>query len=104
MENAEIQTEPAIRKPRAKLREVMIGVGCVAIGHLIVFLSRGVVVYYIGAFYFIGIFQLAYVIPLALIFSNKGRKGIAQGVWIAAIITFLMNATCFGIFAFTYRP
>jgi hypothetical protein len=43
----------------------------------------------------IGITQLVYIIPAILIFRR--RKGIVQGLLIAAALTFLLNAACFGI-------
>ncbi|MEL7070061.1 MAG: hypothetical protein AAGN15_15595 [Cyanobacteria bacterium J06581_3] len=47
-------------------------------------------------FFFIGIFQLFYAIPLYLRFKRRGRLEAAKGVLIGIGITVLLNATCFG--------
>jgi hypothetical protein len=44
---------------------------------------------------FIGVVQLVYIIP-AIIFCRK-NTGMVQGLLIAAGITFLVNAACFGL-------
>lgn len=46
---------------------------------------------------FIGVSQLIYVVPLALYFRGRRRPRAAKGVWIAAAITFLLNAACYGL-------
>lgn len=45
---------------------------------------------------FVGISQLAYVIPAVIILGRKGRRDTQKGIWIGAGITALVNATCFG--------
>ena len=46
----------------------------------------------------IGIIQLIYVIPLYFSFRKKGKTETAKGLVIAASITALLNATCWGVF------
>ena len=45
----------------------------------------------------VGITQVLYILPAYLIAKNKGEMGIAKGLLIGAGITFLLNATCFGV-------
>ncbi len=45
----------------------------------------------------VGIAQAIYVIPAFIIAKNKNEPNIAKGLLIGAGITFLLNATCFGI-------
>jgi len=49
------------------------------------------------AFFAIGIAQLFYVIPLLIWAYMKGERSTAKGIWIAAGVTFLLNAACFGL-------
>ncbi|GIN58807.1 hypothetical protein MUB24_06940 [Lederbergia sp. NSJ-179] len=46
---------------------------------------------------FIGVAQLIYVIPLIIYGKKKNLPGFAKGIIIAAGITFLLNAGCYGI-------
>lgn len=46
----------------------------------------------------IGLVQLAYIIPLAFHFKAKGKTRTMQGLWLAAVVTFLLNAACYGYF------
>ncbi len=55
------------------------------------------------AFFAIGLVQFFYVIPAALFYSSKGRTGMVQGILIAAGITFLLNAACFGYIFVAFR-
>ncbi|GIP23890.1 hypothetical protein [Paenibacillus sp. J22TS3] len=50
-----------------------------------------------AAIFVIGISQLIYLIPAAIIAFNRKRIGIGQGILIGGAITFLLNAACFGI-------
>ena len=45
----------------------------------------------------VGIVQVVYVIPAYIIAKNKGELDLAKGILIGAGITFLLNATCFGV-------
>jgi hypothetical protein len=49
------------------------------------------------AFFGIGLAQAAYVVPLLLWARTRGETATAKGIWIAAAITFLLNAACFGV-------
>ncbi|MVP01705.1 hypothetical protein [Paenibacillus lutrae] len=69
--------------------QVAVGIGWVAACHLIWLIAAPL---YLG----IGIVQLVYVIPLLIISHVKGKTGVFQGILIAAGITFLINAACFG--------
>lgn len=46
----------------------------------------------------IGLVQLVYIIPAALHFNAKGKTRTMQGLWLAAVVTFLLNAACYGYF------
>lgn len=71
-----------------KAGRVWAGIGLVLLLHLIPLLMP-------VAYFFIGVAQLVYVIP-ALIICRKDT-GMMQGILIAAGVTFLINAACFGI-------
>ena len=47
----------------------------------------------------IGLIQAAWIIPMVLSFQKSGRGETAKGVIIAAAITFLLNAGCWGLVA-----
>ncbi|MFM1653865.1 hypothetical protein ACI7RC_17425 [Brevibacillus sp. B_LB10_24] len=49
------------------------------------------------AFFFIGVSQLIYLIPALIIALYKGKKKMAAGMLIGAGVTFLINATCYGL-------
>jgi len=65
------------------------GIGITLLLHLLLFLVP-------PAIFFIGLTQLIYVIPAAIIAFSKGKKEIGQGILIGAGITFLVNTACFG--------
>lgn len=74
------------------VKGLFLGIGAVVLGHLgwTIISALGL----IFPIFIIGLAQLIYVIPLAVAVK---RPGFAQGVWIAAGITFLLNAACFGL-------
>jgi len=47
----------------------------------------------------IGLIQAAWIIPLILHFRKMGKPETAKGIIIAAAITFLLNAGCYGLIA-----
>ena len=49
------------------------------------------------AFFGIGIAQLVYVVPLLIWTRSKGERSTFKGIVIAASVTFLLNAACFGV-------
>src|SRR5690242_9722826 len=49
------------------------------------------------AFFGIGIAQFVYVVPLLLWARATGERATIKGIWIAAAVTFLLNAACFGV-------
>lgn len=49
------------------------------------------------AFFGIGVAQLVYLIPAIILALVKKRTGIAQGLILGGVITFLLNAACFGL-------
>lgn len=49
------------------------------------------------AFVAIGLVQAVYVVPLLLWSYARGETATAKGIWIAAAVTFLLNAACFGV-------
>ncbi|WP_019122493.1 hypothetical protein [Brevibacillus massiliensis] len=48
-------------------------------------------------FFFIGVSQLIYLIPALIIALYKNKKKMAAGMLIGAGVTFLINATCYGL-------
>lgn len=46
---------------------------------------------------FIGIAQLIWLVPLVIYFNRKGKKHMVHGMYLAAGISFLLNASCFGL-------
>jgi hypothetical protein len=69
-----------------------VGLGFLAIGDLRT-LAAPIVL--IGG---IGLVQLIYVVPLYLNRKTNGKAATAKGLVIAASITALLNATCWGMF------
>ena len=55
----------------------------------------------VGGPVWIGISQLAYVIPQALSYKKQRRDECLKGLWIGAGVTFLLNAGCFGLILYT---
>jgi hypothetical protein len=51
----------------------------------------------VGGPIWIGISQLFYVVPQHFAFKKQGRSACIRGLWLAAGVTFLLNAGCFGI-------
>ena len=47
----------------------------------------------------IGVVQVLYLLPAYLVCLSKGRRRTRQGIALGAGITFLLNATCFGLVA-----
>ncbi len=45
----------------------------------------------------IGLSQLIYIVPLAILAARNSAREMTKGLLIAAGITFLLNAVCFGI-------
>jgi uncharacterized BrkB/YihY/UPF0761 family membrane protein len=43
----------------------------------------------------IGITQIAYLAPLYAYFTKRGRKEVGKGIILGAIVTFLLNSSCF---------
>jgi hypothetical protein len=85
-------SEPPVALPPQpnKVREILKGVGLIYLIHC------GWLVFPF-AYIALGLTQLIYVIPLSYHYKKLGRTGMQQGIWIAAVITFLLNATCFGL-------
>jgi hypothetical protein len=71
---------------------------------LIIFLTKGETFYYVLInLPFIGVVQLIYVVPLFFYFKRAGQTRTAKGLVIAASITALLNASCWGVL-FGVRP
>jgi hypothetical protein len=68
-------------------------VGQLIIGILLLTTGTILPVWLIGG---VGLIQLAYVIPLYQYFKSNGRSMSARGLVIAASITALLNAACWG--------
>ncbi|MCU6712078.1 hypothetical protein M6D81_25600 [Paenibacillus sp. J5C_2022] len=76
------------RKPPGHMKQVWLGIGLMAVLHLLLFIVP-------VAFFFIGIAQVVYLLPA--IFIVRKKSGIVQGLLIGAGVTFLLNAACFGL-------
>ncbi|WP_433943060.1 hypothetical protein [Paenibacillus sp. SN-8-1] len=74
-------------------KEVLKGVLLLGLLHLLL-------VVFPFAYFAIGIAQLIYLIPAVVIALVKKRVGIAQGLILGGVITFLLNAACFGLVLF----
>jgi hypothetical protein len=81
---------------------IWLGIGAAGLAHLVVQLAL-VLLTDFGMIFFllIGLSQLLYLVPLSVVVLAKREYGKAMsvGIWIAAGITFLLNAACFGLFA-----
>lgn|GEM_PF-1873039 len=89
LQNTEQSTTLSKKKSSYHLKHVWLGIGMLAILHLLFF-------FFPAAFFFIGVVQIVYLIPATLIFNKY--PGIVQGLLIGGGITFLLNAACFGLF------
>jgi hypothetical protein len=45
--------------------------------------------------FFIGVTQIAYLVPLCAYFANRRRYEVSKGIIVAAIVTLLINGSCF---------
>jgi uncharacterized membrane protein YkvI len=50
---------------------------------------------FFGLFFWIGIAQFLYLIPVMLIFQQRERFEVVKGITIGAVITMLINGACF---------
>ena len=73
--------------------DVREGLGLTILFHLI----GQVVLLVVGGFIWIGLSQLLYIVPAIIYFKRKGRPGVVKGLMIGASVTFLLNASCFGL-------
>ena len=48
-----------------------------------------------------GLTQVAYMIPAAIYFKRRGEPDTVKGLMVAAAVSFLLNAACWGLFMFT---
>lgn len=71
-------------------KEVLKGILLLALLHVLL-------VVFPFAYFAIGVAQLIYLIPAVIIALVKKRVGIAQGLILGGVITFLLNAACFGL-------
>jgi hypothetical protein len=60
-----------------------------------IFISRALGLVFIIFFYWIGIAQFAYLIPVMLVFWRRRRFELVKGIAIGAVITMLINGACF---------
>lgn len=72
------------------MKQFWLGALLTAVLHLVWF------VYPIG-WALVGVAQLVYVVPLLIYAALSGKIKLLQGVLVAAGVTFLVNAACFGI-------
>jgi hypothetical protein len=60
-----------------------------------VFNSRAIGLIFLMFFYWIGIAQFVYLIPVVFIFWRRRRFEVVKGIAIGAVITMLINGACF---------
>jgi hypothetical protein len=82
--------------PASRPLDVFLGLGLLVFCHI----AAGIVTGGIGLI-FLGVLQLLYVVPIVFASRRSGRRGIATGLIIGASITFLLNATCWGVLVFS---
>lgn len=46
---------------------------------------------------FVGVVQMLYAVPMMIIFAVRGQGATVSGIALMAGVTFLLNATCFGL-------
>jgi len=68
----------------------------VGLGFVLILASYPRVVVGIVIFGGVGLVQLAYVVPLCLHYKKLGQRNVVKGLIIAASITALLNASCWG--------
>jgi hypothetical protein len=93
-ENPTTSNIPPATPPRSHTKQVWKGIGLLTLLHLLVLIFPVV-------FFAIGIVQIIYLLPALIICRNN--TGMVQGLLIAAGITFLLNAACFGIVMFSFN-
>ncbi|USB31847.1 hypothetical protein [Paenibacillus sp. YPG26] len=76
-------------------REVLNGVLLLALLHVLL-------VVFPFAYFAIGIAQVVYLIPALVIALVKKKVGLAQGLILGGVITFLLNAACFGVVTLSF--
>jgi hypothetical protein len=89
---SEARPEERMEEQRSKHADIWRGVGLAFLMHLIQ-IPFAVVTAFISLI-FVGVSQLAYIIPAIIFYHRDGRPGVVKGLIIAAAITFLLNATC----------
>ena len=50
-----------------------------------------------GAWIVLGVTQLLYGVPALVVAASRGQTDTAKGIALGALLTFLLNAACFGI-------
>jgi hypothetical protein len=77
---------------RGFLIAAAVTIGAVIVGAITLVAGIGIVIL-LG----IGLVQLAWVLPMYFSYRRKGETQTANGVLLAAGITFLLNASCWGL-------
>lgn len=94
-EQEQVPEQPAVDKGSVK-KGVLVGLGLNAALIAVSLLFFGSSGFGVTAI-FISITQAVVILPAYLGFRSSGQTESAKGVLIAAGITFLLNATCFGV-------
>ena len=87
------KTDRTPEENRKHTIQVWKGIGLTLVLHTLFFLVAGIEVSFV-----IGVAQLIYIIPLMIL--TMKNTGLFQGVIIGAVVTFLVNAACFGFVMF----
>jgi hypothetical protein len=92
----EADQEPRDQPPRPA--SIFTGLNWTVVLHLFQIPLNAFVVNEGRAFFFIGVSQLVYMIPAIVWVAFKRKEWeVAKGLAVGAAVTFLLNATCFGI-------
>ncbi len=87
------RTDTRRDEDRREAREVWRGLGWTLALHLLgqaLMLGIGLM--------WIGVSQLVYLVPCAVIFRRKRRPGVVKGLILGAALTLLLNVACAGFF------
>ena len=96
--NLEDFSEVTFRTPSPEENSGSIGSGLrwTLAGHATLLLTPALV--------FIAVLQLAYVVPLIIVFEARGLTKSVKGVLLGALVGLLVNAVIFFILSFSDRP
>lgn len=102
-------------KPKSKGKRILSGIFLLLLIHIVVILTLRILAYIIliinptvasyliFSLFYIGLLQLLYVIPLAILLRRKRQPSKMKGVIIGAVITFLLNIIVLVLWLTSFR-